>query len=197
MKTLVVPLIGCTLLALSACSTATSEPSGSGGTTAGETSAPTESAPADPLASVTDVTSRYSDCEAIGTVLGSAIDGLIPDEASTFESDMVQCAWLSTDEGAGDLETVSVAIDPNQGADDVATPDVLTVIGAEQIPDAVIESHGGIAYFTSGTGDLRIAVTTVDIPGMSVSITHGVLGSDPSLVGPAAVDVIKQLLTVS
>jgi len=194
---LLVPLIGCTLLALSGCSAPDPDPSGSSGNPAGEPSASSDPVPTESLGSIAEVTSRYPDCQALGAVLGSAIDGLIPDEASTFESDMVACSWLSTNEGAGDLETVSVAIDPNQGAEDVATPDVLTMIGAEQIPDAVIESHGGIAYLMPGTGDLRISVTTVDIPGLSVAITHGVLGSDPSLVGPTAVEAIKQILALS
>jgi hypothetical protein len=135
-------------------------------------------------ATVADVASRYPSCEAIGALLGSALDGMEPDDASTFDTGSIQCAWLSTASGSGDLGTVSVAVDPNGGAEDITAPDVLASIGAEQVPDAGIESQGGIAYLMPGSGDLRITVTLVDVPGVSLSITQGVLGADPTFVGP-------------
>jgi hypothetical protein len=148
------------------------------------------------VATVADVASRYPSCDAIGALLGSALDGMEPDDASTFDTDSIQCAWLSTAGGSGDPGTVAVTVDPNSGAQDVTTPDVLATIGAEQVPDAGIESRGGIAYQMPGSGDLRITVTLVDVPGVSLSVTQGVLGADPTFVGPTAVAAMKQLLAI-
>lgn len=151
------------------------------------------SAPSAPTMALADVLARYPDCAAMGSVLGSAIDGLELGDQSN-EDGTVQCNWMST---TGDyVNTVLVTVMTNNGAVDVPKKDDIAAIGSEYIADAAIEGRGGIAYGTTSTGDLRIYGTLVDMPGVGVSISSGALNEDPRLFGAPAVAAAKQLLGI-
>jgi hypothetical protein len=97
-----------------------------------------------------DVLARYPDCAAMGSVLGSAIDGLELSDQSN-EDGTVQCNWMST---TGDyVNTVLVTVTTNNGAVDVPKKDDIAAIGSEYIAGAAVEARGGIAYGTKSTGD--------------------------------------------
>jgi len=148
-----------------------------------------------PNLTVGDIVSRYPDCDAVGALLGSSLDGMeINPTSPGVADDSVACGWIPETIAGSTATTIGVAIDANAGADDVPDEGTLELIGAERIADTDIESQGGIAYMAVGSGDLRITVTSVVTPGVTLSITHGVLGADPTLVGPTAVTAMKQLL---
>lgn len=174
----------------------------------GEVSAPTDdpgqgdgdgdgdgggSAPSVPSMALADVLARYPDCGAMGSLLGSAIDGLeLSDESNDGET--VQCDWMST---IGDyVNTVSISVTTNNGAVDVPKKEDLDAIGSEYYPDAALESRGGIAYGTKNDGDLRIYGVLVDVPGIGVTVTSGALNEDPRIFGAPAVAVAKQILGI-
>jgi len=151
-------------------------------------------APAAPSMALADVLARYPDCAAMGSVLGSAIDGLELSDQSN-EDGTVQCTWMST---TGDyVNTVLVTVTTNNGAVDVPKKDDIAAIGSEYIADGAVEARGGIAYGTKSTGDLRIYGTLVDMPGVGVSISSGALNEDPRLFGAPAVAAAKQLLGIA
>ncbi|GAA4055821.1 hypothetical protein GCM10023065_29580 [Microbacterium laevaniformans] len=151
-------------------------------------------APAAPSMALADVLARYPDCAAMGSVLGSAIDGLELGEQSN-EDGTVQCNWMST---TGDyVNTVLLTVTTNNGAGDVPKKEDIAAIGSEYIADAAVEARGGIAYGTKSTGDLRIYGTLVDMPGVGVSISSGALNEDPRLFGAPAVAAAKQLLGIA
>lgn len=140
-----------------------------------------------------EVLARYPDCTAMGSLLGSAIDGLELNNESN-EGGAVQCDWMST---TGDyVNTVSVSVTSNNGAVDVPKKEDIAAIGSEYLPDAAVEARGGIAYGTKNTGDLRIFGVLVDVPGIGVAVTSGALNEDPRLFGAPAVAVAKQLLGI-
>lgn len=152
-----------------------------------------ENAPSVPSMALADVLARYPDCAAMGSLLGSAIDGLELNKESN-EGGTVQCDWMST---TGDyVNTVSVSVTSNNGAVDVPKKEDIAAIGSEYLPDAAVEARGGIAYGTKNTGDLRIFGVLVDVPGIGVAITSGALNEDPRLFGAPAVAVAKQLLGI-
>ena len=166
---------------------APSEDPGDGGENAGG------GAPSAPTMALADVLARYPDCAAMGSVLGSAIDGLELGNESN-EDGTVQCNWMST---TGDyVNTVDVSVTTNNGAGDVPKKDDIAAIGSEYIADAAVEGRGGIAYGTKSTGDLRIYGTLVDMPGVGISITSGALNEDPRIFGAPAVAAAKQLLGI-
>lgn len=153
-----------------------------------------ENAPSVPNMALADVLARYPDCAAMGSLLGSAIDGLELNNESN-EGGTVQCDWMST---TGDyVNTVSVSVTSNNGAVDVPKKEDIAAIGSEYLPDAAVEARGGIAYGTKNTGDLRIFGVLVDVPGIGVAVTSGALNEDPRLFGAPAVAVAKQLLGIS
>lgn len=192
--------LACAALALSACSSgaAPEEPAPNPSASADE-SAPSSSAGESQGASagsdftVADVLSRYPSCEAIGGLLDSAIDGLdlVVDEVG---SEAVSCSWSSS--AGEEASAVSVAIDPNLGADDVPTQEAIAVIGLEYVPDAAVESVGGRVVVMKNSADLISVNTAVHVPGVYVSVTPVTLGKEPALAGPAAIDVAKQLLDI-
>lgn len=151
-------------------------------------------APAAPSMALADVLARYPDCGAMGSVLGSAIDGLELSDQSN-EDGTVQCNWMST---TGDyVNTVLLTVTTNNGAGDVPKKEDIAAIGSEYIADAAVEARGGIAYGTKSTGDLRIYGTLVDVPGVGVSISSGALNEDPRIFGAPAVAAAKQLLGIA
>lgn len=130
----------------------------------------------------------------MGSTLGSAIDGLVVTDG-TVDADAVQCSWGS---GIGDdVNAVTLQIDPNGGAASVSPKDVIASLGFEDLADAAIEAHGGVAWQAAGTGDLRIYATMVEVPGVSVSFSSGALNEDPRLFGAPAVAAAKQLLGIA
>lgn len=151
-------------------------------------------APAAPSMALADVLARYPDCAAMGSVLGSAIDGLELSDQSN-EDGTVQCNWMSTT--GDDVNTVLVTVTTNNGAVDVPKKDDIAAIGSEYLADGAVEARGGIAYGTKSTGDLRIYGTLVDMPGVGVSISSGALNEDPRLFGAPAVAAAKQLLGIA
>lgn len=152
------------------------------------------SAPSAPTMALADVLARYPDCAAMGSVLGSAIDGLELGDQSN-EDGTVRCTWMST---TGDyVNTVDISVTTNNGAVDVPKKDDIAAIGSEYIADAAVEARGGIAYGTKSTGDLRIYGTLVDVPGVGVSISSGALNEDPRIFGDPAVAAAKQLLGIA
>lgn len=208
-------LVAAGALAFAGCaagsSTAASPSISASGAIGGDTGAPTDgatdpgdgdggenvgggSAPSAPTMALADVLSRYPDCAAMGSVLGSAIDGLELSDQSN-EDGTVQCNWMST---TGDyVNTVLVTVTTNNGAVDVPKKDDIAAIGSEYIADGAVEARGGIAYGTKSTGDLRIYGTLVDMPGVGVSISSGALNEDPRLFGAPAVAAAKQLLGIA
>ncbi len=152
------------------------------------------SAPSVPTMALADVLARYPDCAAIGTVLGSAIDGLERGDESN-EGGTVQCNWMST--GGDDVNTVGITVTTNNGAVDVPKKEDIAAIGSEYVADAAVEARGGIAYGTKTTGDLRIYGTLVDVPGVGVSISSSALNVDPRIFGAPAVAATKQLLGIA
>lgn len=166
---------------------------GAGGSDGGE-NAGGGSAPSVPSMALADVLARYPDCAAMGSVLGSAIDGLELSDQSN-EDGTVQCNWMST---TGDyVNTVLLTVTTNNGAGDVPKKEDIAAIGSEYIADAAVEARGGIAYGTTSTGDLRIYGTLVDVPGVGVSISSGALNEDPRIFGAPAVAAAKQLLGIA
>jgi hypothetical protein len=156
-----------------------------------------QSAPHSSSFTVSDVLARHPNCDSVGKALGSALEGMKLDStAATAEADGIACSWIPASPGGNPATAVQVAIDPNGGAQDVTTPDDLKIIKAQQISDSSVESRGGIAYVVAGQGDLKIDVTTVDVPGITASITHGIVGAAPTLTGAAAVTVLKELLGI-
>ncbi|KXZ61281.1 hypothetical protein Mlaev_00705 [Microbacterium laevaniformans] len=166
---------------------------GDGGSDGGE-NAGGGAAPAAPSMALADVLARYPDCAAMGSVLGSAIDGLELGDQSN-EDGTVRCTWMST---TGDyVNTVDISVTTNNGAVDVPKKDDIAAIGSEYLADGAVEARGGIAYGTTSTGDLRIYGTLVDMPGVGVSISSGALNEDPRLFGAPAVAAAKQLLGIA
>lgn len=164
-----------------------------GGAGGGDNGGGGENAPSVPSMALADVLARYPDCAAMGSLLGSAIDGLELNNESN-EGGTVQCDWMST---TGDyVNTVSVSVTSNNGAVDVPKKEDIAAIGSEYLPDAAVEARGGIAYGTKNTGDLRIFGVLVDVPGIGVAVTSGALNEDPRLFGAPAVAVAKQLLGI-
>ncbi|AXA96683.1 hypothetical protein [Microbacterium sp. PM5] len=208
-------LVAAGALAFAGCaagsSTAASPSISASGAIGGDTGAPTDgatdpgdgdgggdavggSAPSAPTMALADVLARYPDCAAMGSVLGSAIDGLELSDQSN-EDGTVQCNWMST---TGDyVNTVLVTVTTNNGAVDVPKKEDIAAIGSEYIADGAVEARGGIAYGTKSTGDLRIYGTLVDMPGVGVSISSGALNEDPRLFGAPAVAAAKQLLGIA
>ncbi len=66
------------------------------------------------------------------------------------------------------------------------------------ISDADIEGAGGIAYtLEQEIAVASVAVTTVTLPEVSVTVTGGRWGGDlPALDGPASVTVAKELIGI-
>ncbi len=190
-------LAGATLL--TACST----PESSGQTAVAtesaastqEAEAPTEAAGA--ALTLADVEARYAGCDAIGAVLGSALDGLEPSGDDMFGPDGVACTWQAPEGGDLSSAGIRVSIDPNGGADDLADDDTLALLDFERLPDAAVDAAGGIAYLAEGSGDLRSTATTVEVPGVTISVTHTALGADPTFVGDVAVGAMDQILGLS
>ncbi|KXC05524.1 hypothetical protein [Microbacterium hominis] len=152
------------------------------------------SAPSVPTMALADVLGRYPDCAAMGSLLGSALDGLEPNGADN-DGQTVQCDWISAI--GDDVNNVSITVTTNNGAVDVAAKDDIAAIGSEYVADAALEARGGIAWLTKNTGDLRIFVTNVDVPGLAVAITSGALNQDPRISGGPAVAAAKQLLGIA
>jgi len=152
------------------------------------------SAPSVPSMTIADVLGRYPDCAAMGSLLGSALDGLELNNESN-DGETIQCDWMSTT--GDDVNTVSISVTSNNGAVDVPTKEDLDAIGSEYFPDAALESRGGIAYGTKSDGDLRIYGVLVDVPGVGVAVTSGALNEDPRIFGAPAVAVATRLLGIA
>jgi hypothetical protein len=192
----------CGLLMLAGCAGDAKDETTTAGASSTASETPSEQvstkAPQGGSVGVGDIVSRYSDCESAGQVLGSALDGMRLEASSTFGGDAIACSWIPATSGAGTAHAaLRLSADPNQGADDVPTQEILDTIGAAKVPDAEVEAAGGMAMMTQSKGSLQITVTALALPGISVQLTDGAIGQEPSLVGPAAVGAMKKLIGLS
>ncbi len=139
---------------------------------------------------VAAVRARFTDCAAIGATIAPYVTGLVSSPSERFDSSGVYCTWASTDSPGS--RAVEIRVEPGNGV--VAAASAPTT-GLAMIPDARIESLGGLAYSMSvSTAGTAYAATKVELPQVSVSMTVGGRGAQPMLSGPAAVQAAKSLL---
>lgn len=142
---------------------------------------------------VAAVRARFADCAAIGATLAPYVTGLVASPSARFDPSGVYCTWANTaTTGSAGSRAVEVLVEPGNGV--VATASAATT-GLAMIPDARIESLGGLAYSMSvSTAGTAYTATKVELPQVSVSMTVGGRGEQPALSGPAAVQAAKTLL---
>ncbi|MEZ5151153.1 hypothetical protein ACWDTG_00715 [Rhodococcus zopfii] len=160
-----------------------------------------ESASSDPAAEFTpdtlddDLLARFSSCAEIEPYVADYIDGLQAGSASEAGENGAYCEW-ETPDSATDLDeirTVGVTLEPGTGI--VYSAEEMGGSGLTVIADADIENAGGVAYtLDQEVAVASVAVTTVTLPEVSVTVIGGRWGDRPALDGPAAVAVAKELI---
>ena len=162
-------------------------------------SRPTETTPSDPAGSASSApTLEAVTCDDVAVAVAAYIDGLEPRDDNESDEYGALCGW-ETPEGTTDLAAVrSVEVLVSFETSDGLTADELTAAGLTPLPDAAIESAGGIAYTAeAGTAVAAIIVTTVALPEVEVTVTGGQWDGYPALDGPAAITVARSILGLS
>jgi len=142
-----------------------------------------------------DILARFSSCADIEPYVADYIDGLQAGAASEAGENGAYCQWESPATGFDAIRTVGVILEPGTGT--VYSADQMGGSGLTVISDADIEKAGGIAYtLEQEIAVASVAVTTVTLPEVSVTITGGKWADRPALDGPASVAVAKELIGI-
>lgn len=148
---------------------------------------------------MTAVFDRITGCDDVAAHVAPFIEGLKLHEDSIVDEWGVYCTWESP-EGITDLSqiaSVEVMIEPTGTTELAADADDLERGGLLIIPDAAIERAGGVAYTMDVQTSVAAAATTsVDVPGVELTVTGGQWGDLPALDADAAIEVAKSLLSL-
>lgn len=153
--------------------------------------APTGTAPSAPV--VETIT-----CDDVAVAVAAYIDGLEPRDDNESDEYGALCGWEAP-AGTTGLDAVrSVEVLVSFETSDGLTAEELTAAGLTPLPDAAIDSAGGIAYTAeAGTSVAAVIVTTVEMPEVEVIVTGGQWDGYPALDGPAAIAVARSILGLS
>lgn len=144
-----------------------------------------------------DILARFSSCADIEPFVADYIDGLEAAPSSEAGENGAYCQWETPDSATdpGEIRTVGITLEPGTGV--VYSADQMGGSGLTVISDADIEGAGGIAYtLEQEIAVASVAVTTVTLPEVSVTVTGGRWGDLPALDGPASVTVAKELIGI-
>ncbi len=168
---------------------------GTPGTDFGTPAGPGPSEPPEPQFSFEHVSS----CSQVEAAVQPYIEGLVPNEANVVDEWGVSCSWETADGelDPANIRSVSVQLAPVER--DAEAPDpslVAQTEGGVVIDDTWVTSTGGVAFsLTLGTAVAGATATTVWVPGVEATIGGGTWDGYPALDGPAAVEVVRGLIT--
>lgn len=191
----VLPLALAGTLLLGACSSDEDTDTSTADTVADDTTFTDDELVTDDSEYGAEILAGFSSCDDVAPAVALYIEGLDPSPSNSVDEWGVNCEWETPDTATSldEIRSVEIVIAPGTG--EVPTPEILEAGDLEVIPDAALESAGGIAYTMSeAIAVAAVSVTRIELPEVSVSITGGQWGDYPSLDAPAAVIVTKELL---
>lgn len=188
--------IAAVLVSVTACS---SDP-------ARETTDPTAGSTANPSAGsggsndddpYTALLARFDGCESAGAAFGTALDGLVLSEGSTFTADRIQCQWVpQAVDATTSVLLVGFSAQTNWGEEDVPTQQKLDDAGETKISAPAIEAIGGVVHVSKTGGEERTRFTSVSVPDLDLSLLQSTINEQPTLWGEGAVPTINALLGI-
>lgn len=145
-------------------------------------------------ASIAHITS----CDQVEAVVSPYIEGLVPADDNGVDEWGVHCLW-ETAEGETDLaniRVVSVSLTPVEpGSEKPDTSMIENAEGGSVVEAEWITQHDGIAFSLDlGSAVAGATTTTVWVPTVEAIIGGGSWANMPALDGPAAAEVVRQLL---
>lgn len=182
------------LMLLTGCGAA----AGAGGTPTADATSPADPSPSDsahPQFSIAQVSS----CAEVEAAVQPYIEGLVPNEANVVDEWGVSCSWETADGelDPANIRAVSVQLAPVEP--DAEAPDPSLVAqsdGGTVIDSDWVSAHGGVAFsLTLGTAVAGATATTVWVPGVEATVGGGTWDGYPALDGPAAVDLVRGLIS--
>jgi hypothetical protein len=192
-------VIAAVLVSVTACS---SDP-------ARETTDPTAGSTASPSAGLggaagsndddpyTALLARFDGCESAGAAFGTALDGLVLSEGSTFTADRIQCQWVpQAVDATTSVLLVGFSAQTNWGQEDVPTQQKLDDAGETKIPAPAVEAIGGVVHVSKTGGQDRTRFTSVSVPDLDLSLLQSTINEQPTLWGEGAVPTINALLGI-
>lgn len=147
------------------------------------------------LFSIAHITS----CDQVAAAVAPYIEGLAPLETNVVDEWGISCSWEAAEDETDfannrSVEVGMMALEPDSEKPDPAFVEAMD--GGSLVEDGWVESAGGVAYtLDMATAVVGVSVTTVWLPGIEAHVTGGKWEGMPALDGPAALEVVKSLVT--